>query len=73
MTKQPTDGLDYNTYFYDPLVSIMIRAARLHSCSEGSRIAQLPVFYVCRIHMYAEEVGGGGWRSRTSSCIHFVC
>lgn len=21
MTKQPTDGLDYNTYFYDPLVS----------------------------------------------------
>ena len=21
MTKQPTDGEDYNTYFYDPLVS----------------------------------------------------
>lgn len=57
MTKQPTDGLDYNTYFYDPLVSIMIYAARLPSCSEGSRILQLPVRYVCRIDMYTEEGG----------------
>lgn len=24
MTKQPTDGLDYNTYFYDPLVSWLL-------------------------------------------------